>query len=71
MTSVERILQYTTLAQETEHEVKGTLQNKWPEHGKIEMQDVSLRYSETSPQALSNVSLILEPNEKVCCKTRI
>ena len=71
MTSVERILQYTTLAQETEHEVKGTLHNDWPEHGKIEMQDVTLRYSETSPQALCNVSLILEPKEKVCCKTRI
>ena len=66
MTSVERILQYTTLAQETEHEVKRTLQNEWPQHGKIEMQDISLRYSKTSPPALSSVNLILEPNEKVC-----
>ena len=65
MTSVERILEYTTLPQEANHETKYALPEEWPSNGRIQMQSVSLRYSEKSPLALTSVDVTVEPREKV------
>ena len=66
MTSVERILQYTTLPQEAVPDTPtGEIAENWPQHGRIEMKDVSLSYSPKSPPALVNINLVLKPHEKV------
>ena len=65
MTSVERILEYTTLPQEADHEKKYTLPEEWPSYGRIKMENVSLKYSEKSPLALTGVDMSVQPQEKV------
>ena len=65
MTSVERILEYTALPQEADHEKKYTLPEEWPSHGRIQMENVTLKYSDKSPLALTGVDMTVHPLEKV------
>lgn len=65
MTSVERILVYSDLEQEpaTTNEYKPP--DTWPEAGSIQFQNVSLHYYEGAPAALQNISVNIQPKEKV------
>ncbi|XP_044272820.1 probable multidrug resistance-associated protein lethal(2)03659 isoform X2 [Tribolium madens] len=63
ITSVERILDYTKLSQETGG--KQSPPKTWPSEGRISFQSVSLRYSSTEPPVLKNVNFTIEPGEKI------
>lgn len=65
MTSVERILEYTKLEKEPERKDPQNLPEKWPEHGRIEFQNVCLRYSETEPFVLKGLNFSVEPKQKI------
>ncbi|XP_012339261.1 probable multidrug resistance-associated protein lethal(2)03659 [Apis florea] len=67
MTSVERVLEYTNL--ESEPPLESTPDKKpkesWPEEGKIEFQNVSMRYSPTESPVLKNLNLMIYSHEKI------
>ncbi|XP_043798878.1 probable multidrug resistance-associated protein lethal(2)03659 [Apis laboriosa] len=67
MTSVERVLEYTNL--ESEPPFESTPDKKpsesWPEEGKIEFQNVSMRYSPTESPVLKNLNLMIYSHEKI------
>jgi hypothetical protein len=66
MTSVERVIEYVDLTAEEpsldSHLL--TLPVQWP-IGRITFDNLSFRYSSTSPWVLNDLSLSIEPNEKV------
>ncbi|XP_057653041.1 uncharacterized protein LOC130891946 [Diorhabda carinulata] len=67
LTSVERVLQYTTLDNEgpfdtpKEKKPKGT----WPRRGNIEFNNLYLKYVENEPPVLKNLNMIFKPGEKI------
>lgn len=69
MTSVERLLDYCQLEQETSPQ--NSIQNKppahWPLHGRIVFDDICMSHSKDpeSPLALDHISLIIEGKEKI------
>lgn len=63
--SVERIMQYRDLPPEKVPEKSQSIGQGWPLNGKIEFKNVSYRYSETLPPVLTNLNLIIQPNEKI------
>ncbi|GMM44325.1 hypothetical protein DAPK24_009000 [Pichia kluyveri] len=66
--SVERVCEYATeLPQEAPYEkdIDQTLPPSWPEHGKIQFKDVSLKYRPELPFVLKNMNLDIKPNEKI------
>ncbi|GMM44324.1 hypothetical protein DAPK24_008990 [Pichia kluyveri] len=66
--SIERICEYATeLPQEAPYEkdIDQTLPPSWPEHGKIQFKDVSLKYRPELPFVLKNMNLDIKPNEKI------
>ncbi|XP_060850029.1 probable multidrug resistance-associated protein lethal(2)03659 isoform X2 [Rhopalosiphum padi] len=67
MTSVERVLEYTNAPQEDI--LKSPLEKKppteWPMNGKIIFKNFYLRYSTDSPFVVKNLSINIEPMEKV------
>ncbi|XP_014258970.1 probable multidrug resistance-associated protein lethal(2)03659 isoform X2 [Cimex lectularius] len=67
MTSVERVMEYTSLEQEPPLESPPDKRPKesWPENGKIEFKNLSLRYSPLDPWVLRDLNFTIEPNEKV------
>ena len=67
MTSVERVLEYTTLPQEDALEVdQGTKPNElWPTIGQIEFKDLSVYYNNSSKAVLTIVSCTIQGGEKV------
>ncbi|EDV92547.1 ATP-binding cassette sub-family C member 4 [Drosophila grimshawi] len=65
MTSVERVLEYTELEQEsTTSDNKDPIQ-QWPQHGKVEFRNMCLRYDLNSAPVLKHLSLTIEPGWKV------
>lgn len=64
MTSVERVQEYTNIAQETDERAKDP-PKFWPENGKIEFVKLCLRYSPDDPYVLNNLSFEIKPKEKV------
>ena len=64
MTSIERILQYTTLSQEPLHGVHPPVE--WPSNGTIQMMDVALTYPPENRAALRDINIAMKSNEKVC-----
>ncbi|XP_043864283.1 ATP-binding cassette sub-family C member 4 isoform X2 [Drosophila mojavensis] len=66
MTSVERVLEYTELEQEqSPHSDSNELSPLWPQHGKIEFRDMSLRYDPNGLAVLNHLNLVIEPGWKV------
>lgn len=65
MSSVERIKEYTEVEGESVDKNEGLVSNEWPEAGKIEVADLSLRYSPELPQVLKRVTFNVEPGSKV------
>lgn len=63
--SVERMIQYRDLPPEQISENIQTVVNGWPSNGKIEFRNLSYRYSRSLPLVLTNLNLIVQPNEKI------
>ena len=67
MTSVERVLEYSNV--ESEPPLESTPDKKppdtWPEEGKIEFKNVSLRYDPAEAPVLKNLNFVIYPQEKV------
>ena len=63
VTSIERILQYTSLPQEPLHGV--TPPGEWPTNRAIQLIDVSLKYPPENSYALMKINIDIKPNEKV------
>nr|XP_023014259.1 probable multidrug resistance-associated protein lethal(2)03659 isoform X1 [Leptinotarsa decemlineata]XP_023014260.1 probable multidrug resistance-associated protein lethal(2)03659 isoform X1 [Leptinotarsa decemlineata]XP_023014262.1 probable multidrug resistance-associated protein lethal(2)03659 isoform X1 [Leptinotarsa decemlineata] len=64
MTSVERVVEYTELKQESTEEKKNP-PITWPEHGNLDFQSVYLRYATNEPYVLNNLSFKIKPRENV------
>lgn len=66
MTSVERILEYTTIESEEDGgDRKQSVREKWPENGSIVFKNVSLRYSDVQPYVLKSLNFSIQSKEKV------
>ena len=67
MTSVERLDQYSSLPQEPalESEPDRKPTNSWPEFGRIEFENVSMRYFEDEDPVLKNLNFKIEAKEKI------
>ncbi|XP_025406860.1 probable multidrug resistance-associated protein lethal(2)03659 [Sipha flava] len=67
MTSVERILEYTNAPKEAalESSPEKKPPKEWPDKGLVVFQNVYLRYNEDSPYVLKNISMKIQPMEKV------
>lgn len=63
MTSVERILEYTKLPKENVDKINMT--TSWPTDGKIEFQNVSLRYNKKDPYVLKHLTFEIKAQEKI------
>ncbi|XP_033217281.1 probable multidrug resistance-associated protein lethal(2)03659 isoform X2 [Belonocnema kinseyi] len=67
MTSVERVLEYSKLKEEPSLESKP--ENKppkdWPTEGRVQFEQVNLRYSPDGATVLQNLSFSIEPKEKI------
>uniref|UniRef100_A0A8D8Y1X0 Probable multidrug resistance-associated protein lethal(2)03659 n=3 Tax=Cacopsylla melanoneura TaxID=428564 RepID=A0A8D8Y1X0_9HEMI len=67
MTSVERVLEYANIEKEPPLESAPDKQPppRWPEHGKIEFNGMSLRYGPQEAPVLKNLTFTIQPMEKV------
>jgi ABC-type multidrug transport system fused ATPase/permease subunit len=66
MNSVERVEEYSQTAQEPPAIVEDFRPPKyWPQEGKIEFKNLSVRYDKNLPLVLRNVSFTVHPREKV------
>lgn len=73
MVSAERIQQYIKLKPEGIFESLPTKKpnQHWPENGKIEFVNVYLNYAQNDPPVLKNLSLVIQPGEKVWWKLNL
>ena len=65
MTSTERILEYIDVKPEAPLETDVKPAEDWPDKGRINMQDMSLRYSADGQDVLHNISFSIHSTEKV------
>ena len=67
LTSVERLDQYSSLPQEPalESEPGRKPAESWPEFGRIEFRNVSMRYFEDEEPVLKNLNFKIEAREKI------
>ena len=65
MVSVERIFEYHKLDQEPLHEGEQSRPDNWPFDGKIQYENVSLKYNEKHEKALKDINLSIQPKEKI------
>uniref|UniRef100_A0A1B6DDY1 ABC transmembrane type-1 domain-containing protein n=2 Tax=Clastoptera arizonana TaxID=38151 RepID=A0A1B6DDY1_9HEMI len=66
MTSCERLLEYTKFElEENNPDRKQKVPEKWPTHGQLEMKHVYLRYSKSEPYVIKDLSLTIQPKQKV------
>ncbi|CAN3376822.1 hypothetical protein DIURU_001603 [Diutina rugosa] len=66
MNSVERLQEYMDVDQEPPYEIEETKPPaSWPQQGRIDVNNVSLRYAPHLPQVIKNVSFSVEPFNKV------
>ncbi|XP_033643756.1 ATP-binding cassette sub-family C member 8-like [Asterias rubens] len=63
MNAVERIKYYSNIV--TENYEGTSPDSEWPQRGAVTVEDVSVRYAETLDPVLSNISLNIEPGQKV------
>ncbi|KAG5894560.1 hypothetical protein JTB14_021542 [Gonioctena quinquepunctata] len=64
MTSVERVQEYADIVPERDNNTR-TPPKSWPEAGSLKFDNVSLRYSETDPAVLRNLTFEIKPREKI------
>ncbi|KAJ3114439.1 hypothetical protein HK100_001659 [Physocladia obscura] len=66
MTSVERVLEYSTIEQERPHHIEATKPPlDWPNHGSLTVSGLEMRYAPEQPPVLTNVSFSIKGGEKV------
>jgi ATP-binding cassette subfamily C (CFTR/MRP) protein 4 len=66
MNSVERVQEYCMIEPEAPSIIEGNRPaDEWPQKGSIDIKNLSLRYSESLPDVLKNVSFSVNPGEKV------
>ncbi|KAJ6238429.1 multidrug-resistance like protein [Anaeramoeba flamelloides] len=66
MNSIERIRDYTELAKEAPYKIpKSKPPKAWPKRGKIEFQNLKMKYRPELEPVLKNISLTIEPTEKI------
>lgn len=67
MTSVERVLEYTSVDHERELESPPDKRppKSWPEHGEVKFHNLYLKYTLTEPPVLKNLNFLIKPKEKV------
>lgn len=66
MNSVERLKEYLDIEEEPAEYIEGSdPPSSWPKHGKLEVNDLSLRYAPHLPQVIKNVTFIVESSNKV------
>ncbi|XP_072399246.1 probable multidrug resistance-associated protein lethal(2)03659 [Diabrotica undecimpunctata] len=64
MTSVERVQEYADLVQEEDNNSSEPAKT-WPEEGKIEFNNMSLKYAPEDPAVLKGLNFVIQPKEKV------
>lgn len=62
MTSVERVLEYTTVKQENK---AGQVINDWPRQGEVVYKNVNLTYTNSNERVLKNINFRINPKEKI------
>lgn len=62
MTSVERVLEYTEVKQESK---QGQVLQNWPKHGEIKYENVYLSYTNSEEYVLKNINFLAKPKEKI------
>ena len=70
MTSVERVISYTEIEPEPGYENSIQPPEGWPQHGKVQMENVSLVYYSGGPQVLNDISVSIEPQQRVAIAGR-
>ncbi|SCU89929.1 LADA_0F00628g1_1 [Lachancea dasiensis] len=65
MNSVERLKEYMDVEQEPHFQSTHNPPPEWPNRGKIEVTDLSLRYAPNLPKVIKNVTFTVESNCKV------
>lgn len=65
MTSTQRVLNYTELEPEPGYDLPNHAPEEWSKTGRLQFQDVSLRYYPGAPEVLEDVSCTIEAGEKV------
>lgn len=65
MTSVERVMTYTSLDSEPGYQIKTRPPINWPDEGKISFRDVVLRYYPGGPQVLKSLSFEIQGKTKL------
>lgn len=65
MVSVERVEEYSSMAQEAPHYTPLDPPTYWPTKGVLEIKNVSMRYRPGLPLVLNNISLNIEAREKI------
>lgn len=64
-TSVERILEFVKLPREPLYEGKIKPDLDWPQRGQIDFKHVTLRYDDSQPDIIRNLSIMINPGEKI------
>ncbi|KAJ7737115.1 multidrug resistance-associated ABC transporter [Mycena metata] len=65
MVGLERVKEYTELAQEGPEFIEPRPAPSWPEHGAIRVEDLVIRYAPELPDVLHKLSFEVKPGEKV------
>jgi len=65
LVSVERFMEYTSLPSEAPETSSRAVPPEWPAEGKIDFENVSMRYRPELPLVLKNVSFAVKPQEKI------
>ncbi|XP_066275333.1 ATP-binding cassette sub-family C member 4-like [Branchiostoma lanceolatum] len=65
MTSVERVVSYTHLEKEPPLILHPRPPSNWPSQGRIQLDNVTMRYGSKLTPTLNNVSVIISPGEKI------
>ena len=65
MTSVERVLDYTTIKSEPLDKGSRKPPKEWPRDGEIDFQDVSFSYDSSLPNVLKEFNVTIKAGEKI------
>lgn len=65
LVSVERILEYSELERERQPQTPQTVDDSWPNQGRIDFHNVTLRYYYEAEAVLHRISLTIFPKEKL------